>query len=339
MRFKAFLSMPCMFVLGCVSFLSHGHALDSGVLNLTQNEASLWQVHWLRPDQLGQPAALDVAFPEGCERFAHPKPAVFDGRSWTQSWWLDCKQPLAGQNIQILGLEATNTDVLVRFKPIGYTTGMMQRITADQPEFTLPLTMQPVEVLGHYLMLGVDHILEGWDHLAFVLCLLLLLGLSPALFWAVTSFTAAHSITLAAVSLELVRLPSAPVEAFIAWSVLFLAVEVAHHQDERGQQRPSLAKSKPWLVTFSFGLLHGFGFAGALGEIGLPANEIPLALLGFNLGVELGQMAFIAAAGTLGWFLAHTLNDKFKLSLKALTFALGSVASYWTLSRLVVIVF
>ena len=153
-----------------------------------------------------------------------------------------------------------------------------------------------------YTLLGVEHILTGFDHLCFVLALVLIVGFNRRLFWTVTAFTLAHSITLALATLGVIHVPGPPVEATIALSIVFVASEIV--QQQRG--REGLASKQPWLVAFAFGLLHGLGFAGALAEIGLPANAIPLALLFFNIGVEIGQLLFIAAvfAATRLLFLA-----------------------------------
>ena len=144
---------------------------------------------------------------------------------------------------------------------------------------------------GVYLKLGVEHILFGVDHLLFVLALLIITDGTMRLIKTVTAFTVAHSITLTAATLGFVHVPQPPVEATIALSIVFVAAEIVH---QRGGREGITARA-PWVVAFTFGLLHGFGFAGALSEIGLPQGDIPLALLFFNVGVEVGQLLFIAA--------------------------------------------
>ena len=167
----------------------------------------------------------------------------------------------------------------------------IQRLTPQQPATVIPVQPGAWEVAGTYLGLGVEHILTGIDHLLFVLALLLLTTGTWRLLKTVTAFTVAHSITLALATLGLVHVPPKPVEAVIALSIVFVAAEILHAR--RG--RIGLAARMPWIVAFTFGLLHGFGFAGALSEVGLPAGQIPVALLFFNLGVEAGQLLFIAA--------------------------------------------
>ena len=182
-----------------------------------------------------------------------------------------------------------------------------------------------------YTALGIEHILTGFDHLCFVLALVLLVSGHRRLFWTVTAFTLAHSLTLALATLGVVHVPRPPVEATIALSIVFVASEII--QKHRG--REGLAARQPWLVAFAFGLLHGLGFAGALAEIGLPQNSIPLALLFFNIGVEVGQLLFIA--GVLAVARVLTLiaaNDiQLRRAAQVPAYLIGGIASYWTIER------
>ena len=186
-----------------------------------------------------------------------------------------------------------------------------------------------------YLALGVEHILLGIDHLLFVLGLLLIVRGPWMLIKTVTAFTIAHSLTLALATLGLVEVPSRPVEAAIALSIVFLAVEILRAR--RG--RIGLTHRFPWLIAFAFGLLHGLGFAGALAEIGLPAGEIPPALLFFNLGVEIGQLMFIAAVWSVRWA-ARRLEVAWPAWVEPLpAYAIGTVASFWLIERVSTIAF
>lgn len=185
-------------------------------------------------------------------------------------------------------------------------------------------------VISAYVGLGVEHILFGVDHLLFVSCLLLLVRDIRKLLATVTAFTLAHSITLAAATLGYVRVPAAPVEATIALSIVFLASELARGEADRS----AATRSYPWLVAFSFGLLHGLGFAGALAEVGLPQREIPLALFSFNIGVELGQLAFIAAVLSLVLIARPSRLRLPSWSAGAAGYAIGSVAAFWVFARL-----
>ena len=181
-----------------------------------------------------------------------------------------------------------------------------------------------------YLMLGAEHILLGIDHLLFVLGLLLLLQGFWKLFQTITAFTVAHSITLAFAVLGIFPIPNAPIEVLIALSIVFLAREIIMGQ--RGES--TLVHTKPWIVAFVFGLFHGFGFAGALGELGLSDGDIPLALLFFNLGVEGGQIAFICVLITINYVFNHFLSHLFLSLQRGLAYGLGAIATYWFIERL-----
>ena len=181
-----------------------------------------------------------------------------------------------------------------------------------------------------YLMLGAEHILLGIDHLLFVLGLLLLLQGFWKLFQTITAFTVAHSITLAFAVLGIFPVPNAPIEVLIALSIVFLAREIIMGQ--RGES--TLVHTKPWIVAFVFGLFHGFGFAGALGELGLSDGDIPLALLFFNLGVEGGQIAFICVLIAINYVFNHFLSHLFLSLQRGLAYGLGAIATYWFIERL-----
>jgi hydrogenase/urease accessory protein HupE len=204
------------------------------------------------------------------------------------------------------------------------------RVTPDAPSFTVAAAPTAGAVARIYLALGVEHILLGVDHLLFVLALLILVPAARTLLWTITAFTLAHSLTLAAATLGWVAVPPPPVEAAIALSIVFVAGEIAH--GARG--RPGLSARQPWLVAFAFGLLHGFGFAGALHEIGLPQRAIPLALLTFNLGVELGQLLFVGAVLAAAALLSRLPVRAPSGWRSAAAYGIGAVASYWLLERL-----
>jgi hypothetical protein len=198
------------------------------------------------------------------------------------------------------------------------------------PRFTVTAASGSLGVARTYVGLGVEHILFGVDHLLFVLALLILVPSGRLLLWTITSFTLAHSLTLAAATLGWVAVPPAPVEAAIALSIVFVASEILHAR--RG--RPGLSARRPWLVAFAFGLLHGFGFAGALRELGLPERSIPLALLAFNLGVELGQLVFVAAVLALAAAIARLRIPAVRRWREAAAYGIGTIAAYWLIERL-----
>ncbi|MEM8743838.1 MAG: HupE/UreJ family protein, partial [Pseudomonadota bacterium] len=208
------------------------------------------------------------------------------------------------------------------------------RLAPDIPSFTVTGSPGSFATARTYFNLGVEHILLGIDHLLFVLALLLLIRDPWMLVKAITAFTVAHSITLAAVSLGWARLTPAPVEAVIALSIMFVAAEIL--RQSRG--KTDFATRTPWVVAFLFGLLHGFGFGGALKEIGLPQTDVPLALLTFNLGVEAGQLLFIAVV----LLLKLAADRMFKADLPwlrgALAYGIGGVAAFWFIERMSAVV-
>jgi hydrogenase/urease accessory protein HupE len=235
---------------------------------------------------------------------------------------------LTGQTLHIDGLAATKIDVLARIDR-GHGRIQTTRITPDAPAFRVEATPTAGQVSRTYLVLGVEHILLGIDHLLFVLALVLLVGGWKRLAATITAFTVAHSMTLAAAVLGFVHVPGPPVEACIALSIVFVAAEIVHAR----QGKSSLTARAPWLVAFTFGLLHGLGFAGALSEVGLPQLAIPLALLFFNLGVELGQLAFVAVVIGVMAALRRLPAPTPPWGWRVAPYAIGTVAMFWVIQR------
>lgn len=307
------------------------HALDPGFLDLREEGAGAWRITWRAPDAAGRPLPIMARLPAVCTQpGAEPQP-IFDGSAWVAVWRSLCSTDLAGQQIAIDGLERTNTDTLVRFAP---ADGKVQtfRLTPDKAFVVLPVDPSVWAVLSSYVGLGIAHIWEGPDHLLFVFCLLLLIKSRRALLLAITSFTLAHSITLVAATFGWVRLPGPPVEAVIALSIVFLAYEIALPE----AKRDPVARQFPWLIAFGFGLVHGLGFAGALREIGLPQSDVPLALFAFNLGVETGQLLFIAGAIAVLAVLRRAVPvvGGSVMPARIASYAIGSVAAFWVFERL-----
>ncbi len=266
------------------------HELDPGFLDLSRLGGDTWRVFWKVPQARGQPMSLVATLPESCTPREPSGAPRFDGRSFVWQWVATCPNGIAGGEIAVRGLDATRTDVLVRFETVP-GRAQTHRLTSAEIAFRVPQALGVWGVFSTYVSLGVTHILEGLDHLLFVFALLLLIRDWRTLVGAVTSFTVAHSLSLAAATLGWIVVPAPPVEAVIALSIMFLASEYL---------RPApvglrLTERFPWIVSFAFGLLHGLGFARALLDIGLPQGEVPLALLAFNVGVEIGQLLFIAA--------------------------------------------
>lgn len=316
----------CLLFVWSANFAT-AHALDPGYLEIRQIVSNTWSVHWRKPDVNGQPMAIDAILPDGCTPARGPDP-VSDSRAWISSWIVECHADIAGQPIAIEGLETQRNDVLVRLHPLDAEPATL-RFTPDVSVQIIPSEQSTWSVFAAYFQLGFEHILEGWDHLLFVFALFVLVRDPWKLVGAVTAFTLAHSITLALATIGVLNVPGPPVEAVIALSIVFLAMEIV----KGGEGRFRLSKQKPWLVCFGFGLLHGLGFAGALADIGLPSNDIPAALLSFNLGVEAGQLSFIAALTLLlaAWRLVALPAGRNATVLTA--YGIGSVSMYWLIER------
>ncbi|MBS0250219.1 MAG: HupE/UreJ family protein [Proteobacteria bacterium] len=310
--------------------LARAHALDPGFLDLRALGQDRWRVTWRVPDVNGARMPIEALLPSSCTERPQIAPR-FDGRAWTNAWIVTCPKGVAGGVIKIEGLENTSTDVLVRYESAP-GRAHVHRLTGSEPAFTVPADSGVAEILISYTGLGVTHILGGVDHLLFVFALLLLVPERRRLIWAITAFTIAHSITLAAASLGWVHIPPPPVEAVIALSIVFLAYELTLPPE----RRDPLTLRSPWLVSFAFGLIHGLGFAGALREIGLPEGDIPLALFSFNLGVEIGQLLFIAAVLLIA-ATVRTLYPEVRqhaaLLTKTASYAIGSIAAFWVIER------
>lgn len=333
MRHLASLCLALAVIFGSVSN-GASHALDPGYLNLQPLSGDSWRAFWRKPTVGATPMQIEARLPEQCTPATAPPPR-FDGKAWVSQWVATCTGGLSGGRIAIEGLEATRTDVLVRIENPGSQV-VTTRLTPDRTGFDIPQNPSVAEVFKSYLALGFDHILEGWDHLLFVFALLVLIQSPGRLVGAITAFTVAHSITLAAASLGVVSVPGPPVEAAIALSIVLLAVEILR----RGDGKPHLTATYPWVVAFLFGLLHGFGFAGALSEIGLPDGDIPLALLAFNLGVEAGQLTFVAGVLALFFVLrqigpqvVETLRAPRAVGTQVMGYAIGVVSVYWLAER------
>jgi len=314
-----------------------GHALQPGYLELRLVDEDLYAVLWKVPELKGRPMGISALLPESCDART-PGPSSWDGVAHVSRWTARCPGGLEGGVVHVEGLDQTTTDVLVRFD-FADGVGETHRLTASDPSFTVPAQPGSLDVVQTCSLLGVKHILLGIDHLLFVLALLLITKGARRTIATVTAFTLAHSITLAAATLGFVHVPGPPVEAVIALSIVFVAAEIIHGR--RGN--PGLTERYPWVVAFTFGLLHGLGFAGALTEVGLPRTSIPTALLFFNVGVEVGQLFFIACMFAL-FALAGRLSRRVELlqpdrpwtawARAVPPYAIGSLAVFWLIQRL-----
>ncbi|MEZ5562037.1 MAG: HupE/UreJ family protein [Gammaproteobacteria bacterium] len=308
----------------------HADVFKPAYLQLEQTGAETYEVLWKVP-ALDADTTLRVkpVFPAGTVE-PDQRSRIFAGGASVQRWQIRVPGGLEGRAIAFSGLQDATLDVLVRVSRLDGSE-QLERVLPIEPAFTLRPSPGPGEVVTTYLVLGVEHILAGVDHLLFVLSLMMIVTGMRRLLLTITAFTLAHSMTLALATLDIIRVPGPPVEAIIALSIVFVAAEILHVR----QGRQSLAARKPWLVAFGFGLLHGLGFAGALAEVGLPQNAIPLALLFFNLGVELGQLLFIAAVFALATLAVRLLRGQPdpRWTLVAPAYLIGGIASVWVVER------
>jgi hydrogenase/urease accessory protein HupE len=309
--------------------VASAHEVRPAYLELRQTGADSYDVLWKVPAR-GEDLrfGLYVELPPDTAQVTEPR-GDFVAGSFVERWSVRRAGGLDGTRIHIAGLAATRTDVLVRLERLDGTT-QVDRITPGAPDFFVQATPSAMQLAATYSKLGIEHILLGIDHLLFVLALLILVPETRKLIVTITAFTIAHSITLAGASLGLLSVPIAPVEACIALSIVFIAAEIVHVRN--GQ--PGITARRPWIVAFAFGLLHGFGFASALHEIGLPQGDVPLALLFFNVGVELGQLAFIVAMLAIGALVRRIRWTPPDWAWRVPPYAIGAVASFWFLQRI-----
>lgn len=316
-----------LLLLLLAAFPAGGHELRPAYLELREGDTGTFQVSWKTPMRGDRRLALSPAF---SGQMAESSPVVTRASAGAavQTWSARAVEPMRGRSVRIVGLEGTMTDALVRIE-FADGTEWVERLTPRRPAAVIPERASHAGVAGVYLALGVEHILLGLDHLLFVLALLLLTGGGRKLIGAVTAFTAAHSITLALATLGFVHVPSQPVEVIIAASIVLVAAEIV--RAHRGQE--GVTARAPWIVAFAFGLLHGFGFAGALGEIGLPEGRIPAALLFFNLGVEAGQLVFLAAVLGIVAIARRLSGAPPRWAELVPAYAIGITATFWVIQR------
>ena len=303
-----------------------------GYLQITQVDRETYDVLWKIP-AIDESTTLKLRpeFPDGTEALTAVR-STFSRGVTVQRWRIRVPQGLDGKAIVFSQLSETRIDVLARLVRLDGTV-QLERILPVSPTFVGKPSPGRLEVVSTYTILGIEHILSGFDHLLFVLALVLLVQGTRRLLVTITAFTAAHSLTLAGATLGWVQVPGPPVEASIALSIVFVASEIVHTR----QGRYSVTQRYPWVVAFTFGLLHGFGFAGALAEVGLPQSSIPIALLFFNVGVEIGQLLFVGAVlGVIA--VGRRVQQRLRLRQPAwlwriAPYAIGALASFWLVER------
>jgi hypothetical protein len=327
-------SLPLVVVALLLVTIVPGRAdeFKPGYLQLTQLDRDTYDVLWKVP-AIDESTTLKVKpqFPDGTEALTEVR-ITFSRGVTVQRWRIRVPDGLDGKAIVFSQLSETRIDVLARLVRVDGTV-QLERILPVHPSFVGRRSLGRLEVVRTYTILGIEHILTGFDHLLYVLGMLILVGGWRRIVATMSAFTATHSLTLTAAALGWVHVPQAPVEACIALSILFVAREIV--QVHRG--RPGITARWPWAVSFTFGLMHGFGFAGALAEVGLPQSSIPVALLFFNVGVEIGQLVFVGAVlavMTVGWRARQRLRFSPPAWLWRLgPYAIGALASFWLVER------
>jgi hydrogenase/urease accessory protein HupE len=305
----------------------YAHPLAPSLLEVREHAGGRLDVGWKTPLLRPRGTAVAPVLPPRCRDVGSRAVAEENGGVWTR-WTVDCGPGgLVGEQLGAAGFGASGIGALVRLT-LADGRVVSGVVTLGHPLITVPRRPRVLDVVRDYVRLGVEHILTGPDHLLFVFGLLLLARTVRRLLATVTAFTAGHSVTLTLAALGLVDLPARPIEAAIAASVLALAVELA-----RAPTGPTLMGRRPWVVAAIFGLLHGLGFAAALRAAGLPSGDIPLALLSFNTGIELGQLAFVLTVVALGRVAGRVLDVTPAWMRRVPVYAMGSLAASWWLER------
>jgi len=328
MKFR-FLKRFLILLLFIFTFINGwSHEIRPAYLQIIQTSETTYEVFWKVPRMGDQVPKIHPIFPPffSVEELKNPNQTP---TSAIYSYRISSQETLQGNILTIDGLNKTLIDALVT---ITYLNGekVTLMLQPDKDSTIIPGETSTSDVVKTYTLLGFEHILLGIDHLLFVLALILITKGRWKILKTITAFTIAHSITLSLAALGYVNFPTPPVEAVIALSIVFLAVEIINNLN--GKQ--TITSKKPWLVAFTFGLLHGFGFAGALANIGLPQQDIPWALAFFNIGVELGQIAFVLVV--LIFIRLFALKKKWPLFVKKVpAYAIGSLAAFWLVERVV----
>lgn len=310
-----------VFTLGGI-FAASAHEVRPVYLEATESASGVWDITWKQPLKDGARLKIDPVLPVEC--IPENERRAIKAATIVTRWQTICD--LGNAQISIVGLDRTLTDAFVRVRKLD-GEDISSVLRAGNP--VLDLSTAKAAPIADYVRIGVEHIIFGFDHLLFVLGLFLLVH-TRKLFVTVTAFTVAHSITLGLSALAGISLPGAPVEIVIALSIVLLGVEAVNLQ--RG--KTSISAQYPWVIAFGFGLIHGFGFAGALAEIGLPKGAEIMALLLFNVGVEIGQVIFLIALLCLKWLLTRLSEPAVRPTQLILSYAIGIAGSYWVIERL-----
>jgi hypothetical protein len=337
------IAVSLMFLL--IAFLpdqANAHRFAPSLLKIVETSEHHYNVVWKTPAEATSNVPLRPIWPVGCG-VMNEKPVVREGTGTVSSWSINCEQlganGLIGQKLGVTGLAENQASAMVMLS-LNDGRNYQSVVSTEAPDFLVPAQPSQSKVMTEYSTLGAEHIWEGLDHLMFVFGLLLLVGGGSRLLWTITAFTVGHSVTLALITLGFITYPVSLIEFAIAVSIFVLALELARKEHDDGSL--SLFKRHPWWLAGGFGLLHGMGFAGALAEIGLPQGSVPLALLFFNLGIEIGQLTFVALAMTAWWLLSKallnsTFAERIMVSQDRLMiipiYLLGGLSAMWCIER------
>jgi len=307
-------------------WVTTAHEMRPALLQIRQVSATGYEITWKIPRRENMIIAIHPVFPAWFQ-VTRGLPATEAGDGALYSFHAESSKDIHHMPITIEGIEQSLVDMIV-YVQLGNGEKYSMMIQPAHPTVSIPDRETFGITAWTYLKLGVGHILSGPDHLLFVLALLLIVSGGRKIFFTITAFTLAHSLTLSLSALGSLSLPGPPVEATIALSIMFLAWELV--KQHRGEE--VISARKPWLVSFTFGLLHGLGFAGALKEVGLPQTQVPAALAFFNVGVEVGQLLFIGAMLGIGKLLSERLRSTVYARFVP-AYAIGSVAAFWFVER------
>lgn len=316
-----------------VSTRAAAHPLAPSLLEIEEVEPDAITARWKRPTAVVSASPAAMRLPRHCGEPRRLRRAV-EGTAMVELSEAMCPGGLTGHDVSIAGIGDSKANVVLRVS-LADGRGFTSVLTPDTPTFSIPAKEKSVVILGDYVTLGFQHILAGWDHMLFLVGLLLLSRGLRSLLLMVTMFTVGHSVTLTCAMLGWVRVPSTPVEILIAFSIGLLAWDVLKSKPRGGAEGVPGQSRFLWVMALGFGLLHGLGFAGALAEIGLPVGDIPLALFSFNVGIELGQLLLVA-----GILSAFAVVSRVPLTralaapgTRLVAYAMGTLSVYWILER------
>ncbi len=311
-----------------VSSVVSAHPMAPSLLELIEVAPGKSTVLWKTPLARVPGVDLEPVMPGNCQRQGEvTSKSVSTARE--ERWQMTCDGSLVGGSIAVAGISNLQSNVILR---VVLQDGRNYQVVlnAQSPRFVVPEHPRVSDVFKNYLVMGVLHILTGWDHLLFILGLILLVKSRKMLLWTITAFTVSHSVTLSLAALGYIHVWPAAVEALIAFSILVLAIELTRSQTGKG----TFFHRYPWVMSFSFGLLHGLGFAGGLAEIGLPMGEIPMALFSFSVGIEVGQLSFIVMILVLQAAWSKIPVPQLLKKPVWAVYAIGSLSAFWFFERL-----